>query len=111
MRASSPIPQSASFAVAGRSSSEAEVRVLLLLLDSLCDPELNPELLELVSSLLKLDAYSGGSSEIIAAFVAVLGFLYSAGVGEGVISVLDVTSTSSASRYHFLRLVYLSQPS
>lgn len=33
------------------------------------------------------------------------------GVGMGVTSVLGVTSTSSASRYHFLRRVYRPQPS
>jgi hypothetical protein len=33
------------------------------------------------------------------------------GVGEGVISVLAVISTSSASRYHFLRRVYRPHPS
>lgn len=33
------------------------------------------------------------------------------GVGQGVTSVLAVISTSSASRYHFLRLVYLPQVS
>lgn len=82
---------------------------------------LNPELLALfvlfalfvLSKLLTLSAYSGGGgSEVVVAGVRKTSELeLSVGVGEGVISVLGDTSTSSASLYHFLLLVYLPHPS
>lgn len=52
--------------------------------------------------------------EVVVVFVsgfAVRGGEMERGVGEGVISVLGDTSTSSASRYHFRRRVYFPQPS
>jgi hypothetical protein len=67
-------------------------------------PGLNPELLLLV--LFTLSAYSGGASEGLVMDVRVVsGVLLRVGVGDGVISVEGEISTSSASRYHFLRRV------
>lgn len=107
--ASSPIPQSASFGPGGLSSSltvdgfKLPLRLVVPLL--LKCPGLKPELLLLV--LLTLSAYSGGGSEGLVKDVRVVsGVLLRVGVGEGVIWVLGEISTSSASRYHFLLLVY-----
>lgn len=80
---------------------------------------LNPELLALcalftlfvLSKLLTLSAYSGGFSEVLGAAGVGSGVELNVGVGDGVISVLGDISTSSASLYHFLLLVYFPQPS
>jgi hypothetical protein len=79
---------------------------------------LKPELLLCVlfalfvlSKLLTLSAYSGAGSEAIIGAGRGSGLELIMGVGEGVISVLGDISTSSASLYHFLLLVYLPQPS
>jgi hypothetical protein len=56
--------------------------------------------------LFTLSAYSGGASEGLVMDVRVVsGVLLRVGVGDGVISVEGEISTSSASRYHFLRRV------
>ena len=109
--ASSPIPQSASLAVCGLSSSllfALKLLPLLLLPLLLILPALKLELL--LSKLLMLSAYSGGGKFsfsvwergccMTSAFV-----LVRLGVVAGVTSVLGVISTSSASRYHFRRRV------
>jgi len=80
---------------------------------------LKPELLALcvlftlfvLSKLLTLSAYSGGASEVVETAGMASGLEFSVGVGEGVISVLGDISTSSASLYHLLLLVYFPQPS
>lgn len=107
--ASSPIPQSAPLGPGGLSSSlsvggfKLPLRLVVSLL--LKCPGLKPELLLLV--LWTLSAYSGGASEGLVKDVRVIsGVLLRVGVGEGEIWVLGEISTSSASRYHFLLLVY-----
>lgn len=97
----------------GRSSSEARLRELCRLgVRRFNFPVLNPELIELALSLLTLSEYSGGGScDILAEERVVMGLLFSVGVDDGVISVLEEISTSSASRYHFLLRVYLPHPS
>lgn len=79
---------------------------------------LKPELLLCVlftlfvlSKLLTLSAYSCAGSEVGLGAGVGSGLELIVGVGEGVISVLGDISTSSASLYHFLLLVYLPQPS
>jgi hypothetical protein len=77
---------------------------------------LNPELFALcvlfvLSKLLTLSAYSRGGCEVLAAGGKLSRLELMVGVGDGVISVLADTSTSSASLYHFLLLVYFPQPS
>jgi len=75
--------------------------------------------LDLTLLMLALSVNSGVGSvndgvEIGAAEIGVCcapGLVSRVGVGEGVISVDGETSTSSASRYHFRRRVYLPQPS
>ena len=111
--ASSPMPQSASLGLGGLSSSLVMILKLLLLLAVpvvpavpllLILPDLKPEVLLLV--LFTLSAYSGGASEELVMDLRVIsGVVLRVGVGEGVISVDGEISTSSASRYHFLRLV------
>jgi hypothetical protein len=111
--ASSPIPQSASLGLGGLSSSLTFFKLKLLLRLAvpavpllLTLPCLKPDPEPLLLVLLTLSAYSGGASEGLVTDVrAVSGVLLRVGVGEGVISVLGVISTSSASRYHFLRRV------
>jgi hypothetical protein len=109
--ASSPIPQSASLGLGGLSSSLTVFTLKLLLLLAvpavpllLIPLGLDSEPLLLV--LFTLSAYSGGASEGLVMDVrAVSGEVLRVGVGEGVTSVDEDISTSSASRYHFLRLV------
>lgn len=111
--ASSPIPQSASLGLGGLSSSLPVFKLklllalpavpLLLMLPGLMSETLLESLLLV---LFTLSAYSGGASEGLVMDVrAVSGVVLRVGVGEGVISVDAEISTSSASRYHFLRLV------
>ena len=53
-----------------------------------------------------LSAYSGGRSDCDVTGLRISsGVVLRVGVGDGVTSVLGVISTSSASLYHFLRLV------
>jgi hypothetical protein len=109
--ASSPMPQSASLGLGSLSSSLVFCKLRLLLRLAvpavpllLILPVLNPDPLLLV--LFTLSAYSGGASEGLVMDVrAVSGELLRVGVGDGVISVEEEISTSSASRYHFRRRV------
>ena len=64
-----------------------------------------------LSKLLTLSAYSGAGPEVVVGAGMGSGLELIVGIGEGVISVLEDISTSSASLYHFLLLVYLPQPS
>jgi hypothetical protein len=117
--ASSPIPQSACRGRGGRSSSlpmwKLLVRLLIELFFKLSVLKLELFalfLLFVLSKLLTLSAYSGGCSEVLVVGVRrASGVELRVGVGNGVISVLADTSTSSASLYHFLLLVYFPQPS
>ena len=95
------------------SSSLARLKLLLRLVPRLLIlPGLKPELLVLLLSLLISSEYLGGGSERFETGARLTSILLSrVGVGEGVISVLGDISTSSASRYHFLLLVYLPHPS
>lgn len=119
LRASSPIPQSASLGLCGGLSSSLVVfKLTLLLLPPvpllLILPGLKSETLleSLLLVLFTLSAYSGGASEgLVMEVRAVSGVVLRVGVGEGVISVDGEISTSSPSRYHFLRLVYRPQES
>lgn len=127
--ASSLSPQSVVLGlVKGRSSSPSDCRLMLLFLLPLSNLSFLRLLFLLLSLplllLLKLASsrseYSGGGlldlependeSRVWAEFESRLADAW-VGVGEGVISVLEVISTSSASRYHFLRRVYLPHPS
>lgn len=123
--ASSPIPQSPSRALCGRCPgkvSSSALRSTLLtfpvVLALFAAPGLNPELLVLELSSWILS--EGGFPLIVEAIVLVRDRCFwgsistsrsGGGVEQGVISVLAVTSTSSASRYHFRRRVYFPQPS
>lgn len=108
MITSSLIPQS--LGLGGLSSSEFTlVLPFLLFLSPLLEPPtLNPLLLLLF--ILELSEYSRGGvleeeKEDKRVRADVESRLSWVGVGEGVISVLELTSTSSASRYHFRRRV------
>lgn len=119
--ASSPIPQSPSLSRWGiwpgkTSSSSGELKLSLPLAEErLSVPDLNPEDFVLESSsaaaslLLSADWPVSPGDRLLSRLGRLL--WVGVGVGEGVISVLAVISTSSASRYHFLRRVYLPQPS
>lgn len=121
--ASSPIPQSVCCGRGGLSSSLPPVKLLVRLFNELFLKwsGRNPEALALcvlfmlfvLSILLMLSAYSGGGSDVLRAAAAGMGsgVELTVGVGDGVISVLGEISTSSASLYHFLLLVYFPQPS
>jgi hypothetical protein len=105
---SSLIPQS--LGLGGLSSSEWTLALpFLLFLSSLLEPPiLNPLLLLLL--ILELSDCSGGGvleeeKEDKRVRSDIESGLSCVGVGEGVISVLELTSTSSASRYHFRRRV------
>lgn len=122
--ASSPIPQSPFLARCGRcpgkvSSSPLSSRLPFpVVLVRFNAPGLSPELLVLeVSSRITSE---GGFPLMVEAMVfvrerccSVLTSITGSGGGEeqGLLSVLAVTSTSSASRYHLRRRVYLAQPS
>jgi hypothetical protein len=119
--ASSPMPQFVCCGRGGLSSSLPPVKLLVLLFKEFLFKlsGLKPELLALcvlftlfvLSKLLTLSAYSGGASEVVETAGMASGLEFSVGVGEGVISVLGDISTSSASLYHLLLLVYFPQPS
>jgi len=112
IRASSPIPHSDSLSriglCPGKPSSSLGMSTLFfpLVLLLLGAPGLKPELLVLALSSATVSVYFGGDS-----FGIMEAVVLCVGVTDGVTSVLAVTSTSSASRYHFRRRVYLPQPS
>ena len=127
MRTSSPIPQSPCLACCGSVSSSLSLPTvsplpLVIVLVLFAAPGLNPELLELELSVVSIDA---AFPLVVDAIVFVrdrrsglptllpTGWLTGSfgGVDAGVISVLEVISTSSASLYHLRRRVYLPQPS
>jgi hypothetical protein len=119
--ASSPIPQSDSLGRGGRSSSLCVAKLLVRLFTELFFKlsVLKPEPLLLVlfvlfplSKLFTLSSYPGAGAEVLAIGESEgSGLASRRGVGDGVISVLGDTSTSSASLYHFRLLVYLPHPS
>ena len=119
--ASSPIPQSPSLACCGNVSSSLSLPTvsplpLVIVLVLFAAPGLNPELLELELSFVSIDAafplvvdaivFVRDRRSKLLTLVPTGSF---GGVDAGVISVLDVISTSSASRYHLRRRVYLPQ--
>lgn len=128
--ASSLSPQSVALGLVNGLSSSSPSECILILLFLLSLPFLsffkllflllNRELLLLFKLASSRSEYSGGGlldlecendeSRERAEFESKLWDAW-VGVGEGVISVLEVISTSSASRYHFLRRVYLPHPS